>query len=88
MKTLKTLINEYFEERVQVSESGYHCYDTFLRAWEDLMQGIEDYGVEGAFSQWYDFTPQFWGMDLVSAIDNYIRATLDPKYRKLSTITK
>ncbi|MBR4892233.1 MAG: hypothetical protein IKZ34_03585 [Alphaproteobacteria bacterium] len=88
MKTLKQLINEYFEERVQVSELGYVCYDSFLNVSADLIQGIEDYGIDGAFPQWYDFTPECWGKNLVPAIKNYINNTLEPQYRKWATITK
>ena len=42
IKPLKSLIDQYFDERVQVSERGYHCYDSFLRTHENLMQEIKN----------------------------------------------
>lgn len=86
--TLKELINKYFDERVVVSDSGYHCYDSFLNVWADLIGGIRDYGIEGAFPAWADEHPTELVLDYVTIVDNYINNTLAPKYRKWSTITK
>ena len=88
IKSLKSLIDQYFDERVQVSERGYHCYDSFLRTHENLMQEIKDYGIDGVFPQWYDYIPSCWDRHLIPAINKFVSKVLEPQYRKWSTITK
>lgn len=81
-KTLKVLIDEYFEQHVQVSESGYHCYDSFLRTHERLSQSLEDYDVSDIFPEWYDYVPECWEPYLIPAIHAYINNFLEPKYHQ------
>ena len=87
MKTLKTFINEYFEENVESSERTLCVfYDSFLNVYYDLMERLENEGVMSVFCDWYDYyyeqTPSRW--NLVSAIQRYIMNVLEPEYRKLS----
>lgn len=82
MKTLKTLIDEYFEERVSVDEiTCCHHYDVFLNTYYTLMEDLERYGVDGIFPEWYDFVPDCWDKYLIPAIKKYVKAVLEPKYK-------
>lgn len=87
MKTLKTLIDTYFEERVVYNEdTDCFCWDTFLDACGTLSEDLEKYDVYGVFPEWYDFVPDCWGKHLIPAIKKYVDTKLLPFYHKNSIL--
>lgn len=88
MKTLKTLINQYFEERVEYNENtDCFCWDTFVKANADLSYNLNNYGVDGVFPEWYDFVPDCWDKHLIPAIKSYVKAKIEPFYHTNSILT-
>ena len=89
MKTLKLLIEEYFENRVGEDEYSLCTYwDEYLNAEADLLYDIKHDGVQYVFEDWFpeqELTPA-WESFAVKAITNYVKNIMEPRYRESSTI--
>lgn len=89
MKTLKLLIEEYFENKVGVDEYSLCTYwDEYLNAKADLLYYIKHDGVQSVFEDWFpeqELTPA-WESVAVKAITNYVNNIMEPRYRVSSTI--